>query len=633
MQMSSIRAKLTLAIVLITVISISIMGLASYWNARTIIHEDMENSLKSLAKSNSEKLGAWLDLRKSEISMLANSPLVNGGSNDTALTYLRNENKRNPLYQRFMIAGLNGEAAYTIGEGKNLADREYFKQAVAGKTVISDPVIGKSDGKAIIVAASPVSRNGAISGALAGTVALDDLIKLIGEIKVGESGYAYVVQKDGLIIIHQNKNLAMKLNLLKDTSVEPDLKEITDRMVKGEQAVSQYTFKGAKKYVAYAPIPGTTWSLAVNVPVKEVSAKLSKLLWVSLLIALIVLGVAVSISFSIASGITRPINAMKIMLQDIAQGEGDLTKRLHIQTNDELGETGRSFNTFVEKIHSIISQVAQTTTRVATAATQVYTTSEQMATGAEQVASQAGTAATAGEEMSATSSDISQNCGLAADASREASRKATDGAAVVEKTVGIMNEVADRVKDTSHAIESLGVRSDQIGEIVGTIEDIADQTNLLALNAAIEAARAGEQGRGFAVVADEVRALAERTTRATHEIGEMIKAIQNETKIAVESMEEGVHKVEEGRGEAARSGEAIQSILQQINEVAMQVNQIATAAEEQTATTSEISSNMIQITEVVQQTAQGAHESATAASQLNKVAEELQRLVGQFRLT
>jgi methyl-accepting chemotaxis protein len=188
------------------------------------------------------------------------------------------------------------------------------------------------------------------------------------------------------------------------------------------------------------------------------------------------------------------------------------------------------------------------------------------------------------------------------------------------------------VKESAKTVGSLGSRSDQIGAIIGTIEDIADQTNLLALNAAIEAARAGEQGRGFAVVADEVRALAERTTRATREIGEMIKAIQNETRGAVTAMEMGVHQVESGTEEAAKSGQALQEILQQVNDVAMQVNQIATAAEEQTATTREISRNMQQITEVVQQTSQGAQDSATAASRLSGNAEELQKLVQHFKL-
>jgi methyl-accepting chemotaxis protein len=195
-----------------------------------------------------------------------------------------------------------------------------------------------------------------------------------------------------------------------------------------------------------------------------------------------------------------------------------------------------------------------------------------------------------------------------------------------------MNQIAEKVQHSAKTVENLGLRSDQIGEIIGTIEDIADQTNLLALNAAIEAARAGEQGRGFAVVADEVRALAERTTRATKEIGEMIKTIQKETKDAVTAMEQGVHQVATGTMEAAKSGDALRDILSQINNVSMQVNQIATAAEEQTATTNGISSSMIQITEIVQLTLSGAHESATAAAQLNGNSKELQRLIGQFAL-
>ena len=221
---------------------------------------------------------------------------------------------------------------------------------------------------------------------------------------------------------------------------------------------------------------------------------------------------------------------------------------------------------------------------------------------------------------------------MAAEGAKRASQSASDGARVVEKTVFVMGQIALKVQESARTVESLGERSDQIGTIIGTIEEIADQTNLLALNAAIEAARAGEQGRGFAVVADEVRALAERTTRATKEIGEMIKAIQKETHGAVAAMEQGVRQVESGTIEAAKSGQALQDILQQINHVAMQVNQIATAAEEQTATTSEISSNLTQITEVVQQTSQGAHESAAAAAQLSGNADDLQRLVMQFKL-
>ncbi len=366
--------------------------------------------------------------------------------------------------------------------------------------------------------------------------------------------------------------------------------------------------------------------------VKDAAVGSSKIQITIIALAVIALILASLLAVLIIRSITKPLAIFLARTTDIAQGEGDLTKRLDASGNDEIAQVSRMFNLFIEKLHGIISQISTTSSQVASASSQLHSTAERIATGAEEVAAQAGTVATAGEEMSATSGDIAQNCQMAAEGAQRASQSAQNGSAVVEKTVMVMGQIAEKVQVSAKTVESLGARSDQIGAIIGTIEDIADQTNLLALNAAIEAARAGEQGRGFAVVADEVRALAERTTRATREIGEMIKAIQNETKGAVAAMEQGVQQVETGTMEAAKSGAALRDILEQINAVAMQVNQIATAAEEQTATTGEISSNMQQITEVVQQTSQGAQESATAAAQLSGNAEELQRLVRQFKL-
>jgi len=353
------------------------------------------------------------------------------------------------------------------------------------------------------------------------------------------------------------------------------------------------------------------------------------------IILLIVGGVLGSIMFAffIIKGILKelggePADVSRVAL---AVAEGDLTIAVQVHERDR-NSVLWAMKSMTNNLRTIIGQVSSTSSQVAAAANQLHSTSERIATGAEEVAAQSGTVATAGEEMSATSADIARNCQGAAEGAQQASQAAQNGVAVVDKTVAVMGQIADKVQESARTVESLGVRSDQIGTIIGTIEDIADQTNLLALNAAIEAARAGEQGRGFAVVADEVRALAERTTRATREISEMIKAIQKETKGAVAAMEQGVHQVENGTMEAAKSGQALQDILLQINNVAMQVNQIATAAEEQTATTGEISSNMQQITDVVHQTSNGACESAAAAAQLNQNAEELQRLVRKFKL-
>jgi methyl-accepting chemotaxis protein len=340
--------------------------------------------------------------------------------------------------------------------------------------------------------------------------------------------------------------------------------------------------------------------------------------------------IAILLGLYISRMITAPLNdAVRVAT---AIGGGDLNVDVRVTSGDETGRLMQAMKVMVDNLRNIINQVSGTSSQVAAASSQLHATAERIATGAEEVAAQAGTVATAGEEMSATSGDIAQNCQMAAEGAQCASSSARNGAEVVEKTVVVMGQIAAKVQESAKTVESLGARSDQIGAIIGTIEDIADQTNLLALNAAIEAARAGEQGRGFAVVADEVRALAERTTRATREIGEMIKAIQSETRDAVAAMEQGVSQVEAGTAEASRSGDALRDILDQVNNVAMQVSQIATAAEEQTATTGEIASNMQQITEVVQQTSRGAHESANAAAQLRSNAEELQRLVQQFRL-
>jgi methyl-accepting chemotaxis protein len=364
--------------------------------------------------------------------------------------------------------------------------------------------------------------------------------------------------------------------------------------------------------------------------VKEATVNSKKIKIAIAVLAVAAVALALIQAFILIRSITAPLFKLVGTANTIA--EGDLTARLEVTSSDETGQLMTSMKAMTDNLRSLIGQVAANSNQVASASNHLQATAGRIATGAEEVAAQASNVATAGEEMSATSCDIARNCQLAAEGAERASKTAQNGAAVVEGTITVMNQIAEKVHESARTVESLGVRSDQIGAIIGTIEDIADQTNLLALNAAIEAARAGEQGRGFAVVADEVRALAERTTRATREIGEMIKTIQNETRGAVSSMEQGVAQVMSGTTEAAKSGEALQDILQQINDVAMQVHQIATAAEEQTATTSEISNNMMQITEVVQVTAQGAHESATAAAQLHCNADELQRLVHRFKL-
>jgi methyl-accepting chemotaxis protein len=356
--------------------------------------------------------------------------------------------------------------------------------------------------------------------------------------------------------------------------------------------------------------------------------KVANIFALTLIVAYLAISIFIGLYFT--GSIIKSLGSLLDILVRIA--EGDLTARCDVTGSDEIGMLATQVNIIGEKLQGAISLISVTTLQFTSAANQLHTTSEQIATAAEEVAGQAGAVATASEELSATSFEIAQSCTLAAQGAADASNSAIDGSGVVQETVFGMSDIAGMVKETAVAIAGLGSHSDQIGEIIGTIEDIADQTNLLALNAAIEAARAGEQGRGFAVVADEVRALAERTTKATREIAGMIKSIQSETKKAVIAMEQSVQEVEKGTAYAAKSGGALSDIIDQVNSVSTQVSQIATAAEQQTSTTGEITNNIHQISNVIQETAKGAQDSVQAASMLANLAEDLEQLIGQFKV-
>ena len=374
------------------------------------------------------------------------------------------------------------------------------------------------------------------------------------------------------------------------------------------------------------------WVLGSGIYIDDVKKDVNAVKWTLVSLNSVFALFMLLLCYLISRGITRTLGYVDRNLEEIANGGGDLTRRLIIEHEDETGSLSRSFNHFLDNLRDIVVRINQNAVEVAASAENLNSTSAAIASGTEKASSQSTSVAVACEEMAATSSEIARNCARTVEISSRATETAKRGSEVVSHAVSSIQRIAVKVQQSARTVELLGSRSEQIGNIVGTIEDIADQTNLLALNAAIEAARAGEQGRGFAVVADEVRALAERTTRATREIGEMIKTIQKETKSAVGAMEDGVREVERGTEDAARSGHALEEILQQIRDVTGQINQIATAAEDQSATTHEISRSMFEITEAVRTASSSSQDTAASANQLARMAEELKKIAAQFRM-
>ena len=354
-----------------------------------------------------------------------------------------------------------------------------------------------------------------------------------------------------------------------------------------------------------------------------------------ILLAIIVTAVgvvaALAIAIVIARAISNPLNKVVERLKRVAKG--DLSSDdLKVKSKDEIGDLADSLNEMSANLNEMVGQVASATTQIASSTQQLSATSEEMAAGAEEQTSQTSQVATSVEEMSATVQEVAKNAKNASDSSSEAGKTAEEGGEIVGQTVSEMQKIAKSVSDLQDVIQGLNKNSEKIGDIVGVIDDVADQTNLLALNAAIEAARAGEQGRGFAVVADEVRKLAERTTSSTKEIADMVKSIQGDTSQAVSSMEEAGKEVKEGVEVAGKAGDALKKIVEMSQGVNQIVQQIATAAEQQAAASEEISSNVESIASVSKQSASGAQQTSSAAQELSSLADGLQSLVNQFKL-
>ncbi|MEI6209459.1 MAG: methyl-accepting chemotaxis protein [Desulfuromonadales bacterium] len=329
--------------------------------------------------------------------------------------------------------------------------------------------------------------------------------------------------------------------------------------------------------------------------------------------------------------IVRPVVKVKELIES-AERENSLIRRLDHIHKDEIGEMSNCYNTFLDRLRDAISQISDMSNQVADSSRELSVTSTQMVGRANSQAEQTAGIATATEEMSATVNDVSNNTLSAADFSRKLKSSVLDGGEVIRHAIAGIKSVARTIREASGTIGALSLESEKIGEVVSFINDIADQTNLLALNAAIEAARAGEQGRGFAVVADEVRRLAERTTTATKEIAGMIRSIQSESGNVAKSMARGIEEAETGVSLANQAGEALEKIVEGIEEIAEMISQIATASQEQTATIEVISTNINQVSEVTVDFASGMNQSAASAEKLNQLAKGMKQLVGQFKI-
>lgn len=353
---------------------------------------------------------------------------------------------------------------------------------------------------------------------------------------------------------------------------------------------------------------------------------------VTIIIGLFAIAGGILVAWFLGRGISGRIKKTVTALNDIAEGEGDLTQRLEIENQDELGELSMSFNRFVERIHEMVKHISSSTVQLGAAAEEMSSITASTNQGIQRQRSETEQVATAMNEMTSTVQEVARHASEAAASAHNAEDETRHGHEVVQDTVNAINALANEIDKASDVIQRLEEDSQSIGTVLDVIRGIAEQTNLLALNAAIEAARAGEQGRGFAVVADEVRTLASRTQQSTEEINDMIGRLQGDAHDAVKAIDDSKSQADVGVSSAKKAGESLDTITASITNINDMNMQIASAADEQSAVAEEINKNIISINDVAEESATAANQTSNASQEMAALADDLQTLVSRFKI-
>ncbi len=661
--MKSIRAQLTIYVAIILLVVCTGLGFISYNMASKTMLETIEDSILNKAEDAALAVADQVQMNLGIMETLAAHEKIKSLDLEQQMSVLKPEMGRLGI-QGFLVSGLDGSSINHLGQKINIADRAYFQKAVKGESNISDPLVSKEDSSVVVTMAVPIKdAAGQIRQVLVASMDASSLSDGIGTITVGETGYAYMVNQEGVVIAHADQQLVIDQYNPYDSGLT-DLIAHVDKMTAGEKDFGEYLWTDGKiKFMGYAPVPNTSWSVAVTAPKDEVMAGITTMAQrtVAASLGFLLLGALVAIWLGIK--IAKPIAAAAAYSEQLAQG--DLTVEIAasmLAKKDEVGQLLRSMDNMIKNLHQMMLDISRNSQEVAASSEQLSASSQNIATGMQETSAAVEEISAGMEEVSAAAEEINASseeiAATLTQANSEAEKSHQDSVEVEKRAVYTKTETEKMLDETTKVYDAIRQKVEgaieeskvinEISGMAGKIADIANQTNLLALNAAIEAARAGEHGKGFAVVAEEVRKLAEDSANTvdaiqglTHQVQNAIDNLIGNTGELLEFINKDVTRDYGRMAEAgafyAENAELLSKLTgdtsKSIQQIMLSMHDVTRAIESTAATIEQANSGSQEIARNTETAATAASEINSTAARLAESAEILNNLILQFKIS
>ncbi|WP_025739560.1 methyl-accepting chemotaxis protein [Salinivibrio socompensis] len=625
----TIKTKILLAVALVVALVSAVQAWFSVNQLEAETKQSVTAQMRDVGLSTSNFIEEWLDIRSK--MLVANVPLIASQPNvDRELLLTKHQGDFLTVYAGFADGTIAyGDKTESWPTDYDPRSRPWYKQASAANDLIITPPYVDANGAGMVISFAK-AFNQRFEGVIAADLSVDAIVKEVLNVRLPNEGFAFLVDSNNKVVAYRDTALSGKAL----TQVDDELTSTFIQKARNSQALGTVTFDGdgREKLIAVTKVEGANWSLGVVQDKQLAFASVSEQIISTLVTSVILFVIIALIAGFLIHRMLAPLTQLTHAVSSLSQGSGDLTQRLDIVRHDEIGELAGHVNAFLEQLQAMIGRSVTQSVGLSERADQCRNLAHQSTGLVGQQQGDVDQIATAIHQMSTTANEVASNAEQTARSAQEAESSCRDGLEVVESNRDAITQLAEQVEQATNVIRELDTNSQSINQIISTIQGIAEQTNLLALNAAIEAARAGEQGRGFAVVADEVRVLSQRTHDSTEEIRNMIETLQNTTQRAVDGMTQSNEMATSSVDRAASASDKLNEITRGIGDISEMAAQIASAAEEQRAVTEDINRNTQAVRDLSLELHQKSSETGEQGEQMAQDAQAMHSDLSKFKV-